>query len=158
MEFSIAINGWKTCYSNNTKMQYRALFGKTSDSRFAGARDGTSNTPAFIETPLMVYNGGGNAGGYRAWVMNGVTLYDNLNNFPMMALYGGPINCWTYGSTASTYLPGRVASWGMSGSLHPAGCNVVMADGSVHFINESTNLTVLTLLCNLADGAAVGEF
>jgi prepilin-type processing-associated H-X9-DG protein len=90
--------------------------------------------------------------------MNGMTLYDNLNNFPMMALYGGPINCWTYGSTASTYLPGRVASWGMYGSLHPAGCNVVMADGSVHFINESTNLTVLTLLCNLADGAAVGEF
>lgn len=158
VEFSTAINGWKTYYPNNNYLQYRALFGQNSDSNFAAIRDGASSTAAFIEAPLNVYNGGGNAWGYRAWVMDGVTLFDNLNSFPSMSLCGGPINCWTYGSTASTYLPGRVASWGMAGSLHPAGCNVVMADGSVHFIGESTSQIILARLCNMADGAVVGEF
>lgn len=158
MEFSTAANGWKSYYTTNGYSQYRALFGQNSDSKFADIRDGSSNTAAFIETPLMVYNGNGNAWGYRAWVMYGVTLFDNMNNFPTMPLCGGPINCWTYYTYNTTYQPGRIASWGMAGSLHPAGCNVVMADGSVHFINESTNLIVLARLCDMADGAVVGEY
>ncbi len=158
MEFSGAVNGWKTYYSNNNYMQYRALFGQNSDSSLATARDGSSSTAALIETPLTVYNGNGNAWGYRAWVMYGVTLFDNLNNFPTMPFCGGPVNCWTYGSTAASYLPGRVASWGMAGSLHPAGCNAVMADGSVHFIGEATSTMILARLCNMADGGAVGEY
>lgn len=158
MEFSGAVNGWNTWYGNNGASQYRALFGQNSSSSFASITDGSSNTAAFIETTLMVYNGNGNAWGYRAWVMDGVTLFDNYNNFPSMPLCGGPINCWTYGTTATSYLPGRVASWGMAGSLHAAGCNVVLADGSVRFVSEATNKVTLGQLCNIADGGVVGSF
>jgi len=158
MEFSGAVNGWNAWYGNNGASQYRALFGQNSSSNFASIQDGSSNTAAFIETTLLVYNGNGNAWGYRAWVMGGVTLFDNYNNFPSMPLCGGAINCWTYSTAATTYQPGRVASWGMSGSLHAAGCNVVLADGSVRFVSESTNKVTLGQLCNIADGGVVGAF
>lgn len=149
---------WQTWYTNNGYQQYRALFGQNSNSNMASAKDGTSHTAAFIETPLMVYNGNGNAWGYRAWVMYGVSLYDNLSNYPVGStpLCGGQaINCWTYWTYNTSYLPGRVASWGMAGSLHPGGCNVTMADGSVHFVSETTDLTILARLCNIADGMVI---
>lgn len=161
-EFSGGVNGWNTWYAAVSYLPYRALFGQNSTSTFASIRDGSSSTAAFIETPLYVYNGNGNAWGYRAWVMGGVTLYNNGSNFPLAStpLCGGPINCWTYYTGPPTYptTPGRVASWGMAGSLHPAGCNITLADGSVRFVGEATNLVVLGALCNIADGMQVGDY
>ncbi|HVA51008.1 MAG TPA: DUF1559 domain-containing protein, partial [Pirellulales bacterium] len=149
-EIGSAANGWQTWYAANGYSQYRALFGMNSNATTANCRDGTTSTVAFIESPLMVYNGNGNAWGYRAWVMYGVTLYDSRTNFPNMALCGGQrINCWTYGTTVASYQVGRVASWGMSGSLHPAGCNVVLTDGSVRFLSELTDYNILGRLCNM---------
>ena len=162
-----APNGWQTWYSNNNYLNHRALFGQNSNSNMSDVRDGTTSTVAFIETPLTVYNGNGNAWGYRDWVMYGVSLYDDLSNYPKSAtpLCGGQVvNCWTYSTTLTSYQVGRVASWGMAGSLHPAGCNVAMADGSVRFISETidpgttTNPGVAARLCNIADGLQVGDF
>jgi prepilin-type N-terminal cleavage/methylation domain-containing protein/prepilin-type processing-associated H-X9-DG protein len=161
MEFSGAPNGWKTWYSSNGAIQYRALFGQNSDSTFASISDGSSTTAAFIETPLSVQNGNGNAWGYRAWVMDGVTLYDNYANWPLQQtpLCGtSPVNCWTYSTNPANFQPGRVATWGSAGSLHPRGCNVVMADGSVHFVNESTDLLTLARICNMSDGGVVANY
>ncbi len=158
------INGydWKTWYANNNYMNRRALFGQNSNSTLALAKDGSSNTAAFIETTLTVLNGNGNAWAYRAWVMYGVTLYCNWANFPVSStpLCGGPVNCWTYYTGPPTYpiQVGRLASWGMAGSLHGTGCNVTMADGSVRFVSETTNLAILGALCNMADGVQVGNF
>lgn len=92
--------------------------------------------------------------------MYGVTLYSLIDGSPKQALCGSPINCWTYYTGPPTYSiqVGRVASWGMAGSLHPSGCNVTMADGSVHFIGEATDLTVLSAFCTIADGISVGNF
>jgi hypothetical protein len=160
MEFSGAPNGWNTWYSNNGVSQYRALFGQNSDSNFAMIQDGASNTVAFIETPLYVQNGNGNAWGYRAWVMDGVTLYDNYANWPLQQtpLCSSPVNCWTYSTNPANFQPGRVATWGSAGSLHPTGCNTVLADGSVRFVTEFTSLLILSRLCNIADGGALGDF
>jgi prepilin-type processing-associated H-X9-DG protein len=159
-EFSYP-NSWQTWYAANNYLNRRTLFGQNSNSNLAHVKDGASNTAAFIETTLTVFNGNGNAWGYRAWVMYGVTLYNTVDGFPKQLLCGSPINCWTYYTGPPTYpypMPGRVASWGMSGSLHPAGCNVTMADGSVHFIGESTDLTILGAFCTIADGISVGDF
>jgi prepilin-type N-terminal cleavage/methylation domain-containing protein len=163
-------NCWQTWYGSQSTatgqkyLVYRALFGMNSNSNTAHILDGTTSTVAFIETPFDVYNGGGNAWGYRAWVMYGATLYDNRTNFPMQPLCSSPINCWTYGPAISVvagstnYKYGRVASWGMAGSLHPAGCHICLADGSVRFLSESTDLSILWRLCNIADGSMVGDF
>ena len=159
-DYEISSCLWSSWYANNGYMQYRALFGQNSNSNLASIQDGASNTAAFIETPLMVYNGNGNAWGYRAWVMYGVSLYDNLSTYPVSTtpLCGGAaINCWTYWTYVNSYQPGRIASWGMAGSLHPTGCNVTFADGSVHFINQSTDLITLGRICNIADGAVLGS-
>ena len=160
-DYEIGNYSWQTWYTTNGLQKYRALFGQNSNSSMSSIKDGTSNTAAFIESPLMVYNGNGNAWGYRAWVMYGVSLYDNLSTYPVTSCPlcdNQAINCWTYWTVASSYLPGRVASWGMAGSLHPSGCNVTMADGSVHFVSETTDLTILGWLCNIADGSTVGDY
>lgn len=160
-EFSGGVNGWKTWYAATGRLQYRTMFGQNSDSTHASITDGSSSTAAFIETTLNVYNGKGNAWGYRAWVMYGVTLFNRADNFPQQLLCGGPVNCWTYYTGPPTYpypVAGTLASWGMAGSLHPAGCNVTMADGSVRFIGDSTNVNILSSICSMADGTSVGDF
>jgi hypothetical protein len=149
-------------YMNTYYPQYRAMSGVNSNCKPADIRDGTSNTAAIIETTRRVRNGNGTSWGYRGHVMNGVTLYDRRDNYPLSScpLCASPVNCWTYYTGPPKYVPqvGKVASWGMAGSLHPAGCQAVMADGSVHFIPESTNLLILGYLMSMADGGAIGDF
>ncbi|HQU41269.1 MAG TPA: DUF1559 domain-containing protein, partial [Pirellulales bacterium] len=164
-------NSWQTFMLQNYK-QYRAMFGTNSTSSMADILDGTTSTVAVIETTRTVYNGNGNAWGYRGWVMTGVALYDNLSGYPGAAYYplngGQTINAWTY-STVASHQVGRLASWGMAGSLHPAGCLIGMADGSVRFISETTDAGDITgnprsvfgvqaRLMSIADGMAVGDF
>jgi prepilin-type processing-associated H-X9-DG protein len=36
--------------------------------------------------------------------------------------------------------------------MHPGGCHVVMADGAVKFISETTSATLLAQLARVADG------
>jgi prepilin-type processing-associated H-X9-DG protein len=109
-----------------------------------------------------VYNGNGNAWGYRGWVMCGVNLYDRLSTEPLSQCPGcaGPINCWMYGAGPPTYpiIIGRVGNWGAAGSLHPAGVQVCMADGSVRFVPETTNLMTLGYMTSMADHVSIGNF
>lgn len=160
-------NSWRTYQLQNYK-KYRAMFGTNSDCRIADITDGTSNTAAIIETTRTVYNGNGNAWGYRGWVMVGVGLYDNLSGYPGPRFYplndGKTINCWIY-NNVTQFQVGRNASWGMAGSLHPTGCQVLMADGSTRFLNEDTDnqaaaanyasfFGVQACLMNISDGVA----
>lgn len=160
-DFYESKNYWSVHFSQYYK-QYRAMFGNNSNCKMGDIQDGSSNTAAVVETTRQVYNGNGNAWSYRGWVMNGVTLYDRMSGFPMGIWAGqlcsGPINCWTYYNHAYSYQVGRVGSWGMAGSLHPAGLQVCMADGSVRFISETTNVLTLGFLTSIADHAAIGNF
>lgn len=160
-------NSWRTYQLQNYK-KYRAMFGTNSDCRISDITDGTSNTAAIIETTRIVLNGNGNAWGYRGWVMVGCSLYDNLSGYPGPAYYplnnGQTINAWIY-NAVSQYQVGRLGSWGMAGSLHPAGCQVLMADGSTRFLNETTDngasaanprnfFGVQSCLMNISDGVS----
>jgi prepilin-type N-terminal cleavage/methylation domain-containing protein/prepilin-type processing-associated H-X9-DG protein len=129
-------NYWKVA-----PIQARAMFGENSTTRVSDVTDGTSNTLALGETTLDVYNGRTACWGYRAWVMTGIDMR-----------YG--INDWSFG-TYITPLPGRLGSWGRAGSLHPSGAQFCFADGSVRFIDQNTNLTLLTKLGYMADGSTV---
>ena len=43
-------------------------------------------------------------------------------------------------------------------SFHPAGLNIGLGDGSVHFLTETVNLDVYRQLSATADGEVTGEF
>jgi prepilin-type processing-associated H-X9-DG protein len=64
------------------------------------------------------------------------------------------INDWSYYGYITPEV-GRLGSWGRAGSLHPSGANFCFADGSVRFIGEDTNVTLLTRLGYMADGNSV---
>lgn len=164
--------GARTCYEFSTNPGYelsygnswnygaanwkttRALFGMNSASRLDDVKDGTTHTTAFIETTLLVGNGGGNTWGYRGWVMTGVSLYGAA---------GTGVNGWTAPASWSSWYSapptvGMVVEWGSAASLHPGGCQATMADGSVHFISEVADLLTLARLGYISDGNTLVGF
>jgi hypothetical protein len=96
------------------------------------------------ETTLEVYNGRTPAWGYRGWVMTGIDIGAHK------------INDWNY-PAVPTYVPrrGKLGSWSWAGSLHPGGCNLGVADGSIRFLPQTTDQTVLLRIACMADGNAV---
>lgn len=105
--------------------------------------DGTSNTLAFGEQYAPETTRRGTFWAYtyttynasEAWPHPGSLLnYDACRRLP-----GPPwtecINCW--------------------GSAHPGGTNFSAADGSVHFISETTDSKVFCNLCSMAGGESV---
>ncbi len=153
------MNYW-TGYMLNHYPQYRAMSGNNSNCKTADIRDGTSNTAAIVEVTRKVWNGNGVSWGYAGHVMVGVSLYDRLSKAPLNQCpqCSSPINCWLYGTYApSQAIIGRLCNWDGAGSLHPAGCQAVMADGSVRFIPESTDTQILGYLTSMADNIALGD-
>lgn len=154
---------YELSYGNNYEWmatnypKFRAMFGQGSHATFGDIRDGSSNTTAFIETTLNVFNGGSNAWGYRGWVMTGVSLLGSGPNGINQWIAPASWSSWA-GPPQSTWRPGRVITWGNAASLHPAGCQVAMADGSVRFVNESTDFNILGYLGYIADGVTVGNY
>ena len=88
------------------------------------------------------YNGECNPWAFRGWVQVGID--------PGLAV----INDWTWSSLASPRR-GQLGSWGRMGSMHSNGAHAALGDGSVHFLNENTPLTMLQNLAAMADGSSV---
>lgn len=124
----------------------RYLFGENSYATFGSISDGTSNSFAMGEMTLELYNGRTSGWSFAGWVSVGLDPVGNWNTtFPARG-----INVWKYGTAAPLY--GRRASWYNVASLHTGGAQFVMADGSVHFVSESTDVPTLTYLSAIADG------
>jgi len=66
----------------------------------------------------------------------------------------GGINRW-FGMGTQYMIRGRLASYSNVGSLHPGGAQVVLADGSVHFLSEDTDTTILERLSAYSDGIPI---
>jgi prepilin-type N-terminal cleavage/methylation domain-containing protein/prepilin-type processing-associated H-X9-DG protein len=133
-------NYWK--YQKQTSPGAVYMFGENSTTRVADIVDGTSNTFAMGEKTFNTHNGSGWGGwAFRAWVSVGIDPYANLNP---------SINNWTLSGV--TYPVGTSGTWGQIGSLHAGGANVVMADGSVHFVSQNTPQTVLVHLATVNGG------
>jgi hypothetical protein len=107
--------------------------------------DGTSNTVAVSECTLDVLNGRRAAWAYRNWVQVGVDIGN-----------GAGINIWDRpAGTGTNYKYGRLGDWFWVGSLHPHGMQVIMADGAVRYVRQTTSATVLGQLARMADGQAL---
>jgi prepilin-type N-terminal cleavage/methylation domain-containing protein/prepilin-type processing-associated H-X9-DG protein len=121
----------------------RRMFGENSTTTIGMVADGLSNTIAFGEQTLNVYNGRCTGWAFRGWVQVGVNPQEG-------------INIWYYASANPPQQPiGKSGSWSYAGSLHPGGANFCFADGSVHFIGQETSTTLLGQLSSMADGVAV---
>jgi prepilin-type N-terminal cleavage/methylation domain-containing protein/prepilin-type processing-associated H-X9-DG protein len=118
----------------------RMMFGENSNTRIAMITDGTSNTLAMMEKTFSVYNGDGSPWLFRDWVEPGVD--------PTAA----GINRWAYPVAGVPVIVGRLGSWAWAGSLHSGGANALRADGSVVFLRQTTDATVLAKLSYMADG------
>ena len=94
-------------------------------------RDGTSNTVAMLEQIREKYNGQVGGWSYRCHVNVGIDLaWERINR-------------WDYPGVPSSLLVGRLGQWATAGSMHSGGCQAVMADGAVRFLNEKID-TVTT--------------
>jgi prepilin-type processing-associated H-X9-DG protein len=140
-------------YHRYAALANRYAFGENSYSLMSAISDGTSNTFALGEITLALYNGRTTGWSFAGWVSVGVDPVGSWNvTFPATG-----INVWNYNNAASppNNIRGQRASWYNAASLHPGGCQFVMADGSVHFISQTINLVNLTNLCKMSDGQPV---
>lgn len=133
-------------YVSSLPANARPLFGFDQSYSTRDIRDGTSNTVAMIEQVREKYNGAISGWSYRGWVNPGIDL----------AWY--PINKWDYYGLPGTYLYGRLGQWASAGSLHPGGCHVTMADGTVRFLNEKIDSVIRQRLSTMADNQTLGEY
>ena len=73
------------------------------------------------------------------------------------------INLWhmpwvhpTWQSPPYAPVRGRLRTWwSAAGSLHPGGCHFALGDGSVRFVSETTQKSVLYNLARMSDGEVV---
>jgi prepilin-type N-terminal cleavage/methylation domain-containing protein len=134
-------NAWRTVTAKST----RRIFGENSTTRMADIVDGTSNTIAICEQTTTNWdgtvgtNGTCSPWGYRGWVHMGIDPYE------------APINNWKKDTNGIPH-PGVLQNWSEVGSLHPGGAFFAFADGSVHFLAESTPVATLNSLAAMADG------
>ena len=148
VERSTADNNWST-----EAAQTRRMFGHNDTSKFKSLIDGTSNTVAVCETLRLTWNGVSQTWGYSKHVGNGVDLsYPKGINFNLCCGWdAAPF-------TRTPVLKNRLGDWSTAGSMHPGGAQFTFADGSVHFLAESTDLVILQRLAYIGDGQVVGEF
>ena len=125
--------------SKDTAAGYRGANGglfNNSDTRIAHITDGTSNTLLVGEVT------GGHQGSHRGWFWithNTNDTFDGINGPD--TLPGGATQFVFYGGGFSSY--------------HPGGCHFSFCDGSVHFLSESIDQSLLSALTTRQQGDEV---
>jgi prepilin-type processing-associated H-X9-DG protein len=92
------------------------------------------------ETTLATMHGNATNWGYRANRQVGLSLGE-----------GGGLNRW-HVTPSGTVEKGHRMGPVTAGSYHPGGANVVLADGSVRFLAETTPFDVREALATMAGG------
>jgi prepilin-type processing-associated H-X9-DG protein len=141
--------GWALQYQDTAT---RSLFATNSSSKIEDIKDGSSNTAMVTETIRDVWNGVPPAWGHAGHVQVGIDFaaeWQKINEF------GETDPGW---GDASRYKIGRLAQWASAGSLHTGGCQVVFADGSVHFLSQNISSVTRTRLQYIRDNQPVGTY
>ncbi len=149
-----ARGGWKTSYSvmsehksadwsvggwERTAQTTRGIMGINGAARMGQITDGTSNTGMLIETPMekscRCY------GPY--WNAYTHTFFMDAGSYQI----NRPVS-----ATDS-----RAYAWA-PGSKHIGGCHLLLCDGSVRFVSENVNLSIVRDLTSIAGDEVVPEY
>ena len=144
-------------YNANTGILFN-----NSKVRIAAIVDGTSNTYMIGESRYIPL-AGGNSPFYATWASGywweGSTggVYAGQQSMTTIVQFSWVgINAWPIAGNN----PAQNNTWNVfpytMGSYHPGGVNVAMADGSVVFVSQSINSTVLWQRTTINDGLPVG--
>ena len=139
--------------SGGVLFRVRPGFGRVT---FGQISDGSSNTMLLAEQSAWCFDDDGQKVDCRADGNHGFTMggqEGRARDFNILSIWH-PINSLQVGS-----LPGAGGSVGPNRpihSAHPGGANVSLCDGSVHFLNESTEVILLQNLADRDDGMVAG--
>jgi len=136
-----------------------ARLGLANDDRKTPIRDvadGTSNTVLLYET--VRENWYSSVGGWTHCAYNINGSGDFASTTAANDAFPAKINQWMYPGYPTSFKPGRATLPNNPSSLHPGGCHVVLADGSVRFISEYIAQSTQDRLSLMADGQVLGEF
>ncbi|QDT65428.1 DUF1559 family PulG-like putative transporter [Calycomorphotria hydatis] len=152
-------------YNDNTQ---DAIFSANSYTRFRDITDGLSNTMAVSECivgGLVIGNQHGtdlNASELNSCIT--ATASPEENTFRGESWFTGQIHTFLFNTikTPNPVTPDcrRYNSVGnmAARSMHIGGVQVLMSDGSVHFVTENINLTLWQNLGDRADGSVIADF
>lgn len=156
--------GTSTRYGGNIYCDNGLLAGN-SIFKMRDVTDGTSNTIIVAEQSGLVNNTDMRANYYGGW------LGINQGTFRKPSTVSGSDDYWGAGTTSLRYPINSSWKSGAPGgannpydgstiinSFHTGGIHVALTDGSIRFISENLDFTLLTLLCVRNDGQVVGEF
>jgi len=150
---------FKVRHTNNTRERQRSAFGFDGSARFSDITDGLSNTCLMIETPITKATGNnadehilaGPFWSHWTYYFSVSPLSERLNN-------GVGINrSRPFGGNGGSHTPPVPFAWS-AGSMHTGGCQMVMADGAVRFLNENVSTAVLEGITSAAGAEIVPEF
>jgi prepilin-type N-terminal cleavage/methylation domain-containing protein/prepilin-type processing-associated H-X9-DG protein len=149
--FCCDASGPKPEFHNGTIVDGKSARVKKTSVRLIGTLDGTSKTflagdldyGLIVPVPSTVCGGGPPLGGSTAWA----------DGYPVGKSHGT-----TFGVFNSDRLIIDCAEWYTFRSDHPGGVNMVMVDGSVHFVEETILTDTLKWLAKRNDAKIVQGF
>jgi type II secretory pathway pseudopilin PulG len=119
----------------------KAAFGHNGAARFQQFRDGTSSSLVMIETPLE-----------KDAVLRG----------PYWAIYVGTGAIFSGSQFRTINQPNSATDtrvrWGTPGSRHPGGCQGLLGDGSVRFLQQSIDWNLLKGLETINGAELIGDY
>jgi prepilin-type N-terminal cleavage/methylation domain-containing protein len=117
----------------------RSAFGFDGAAGFSDLRDGSSNTILLIETPFK-----------KCSYVFGPFMEAWVHTHQIYPAYFG-INLPWPGCGGVPY------AWG-AGSAHTGGCQIVLGDGSVRFLSQNINKSIIQALVSINNGDVVTQF
>jgi len=117
-----------------------------AQARIQNIPDGTSSTILFAEKMALCAN---NGGGGTMWAHYGTAGGDG-NYAPAFAAVGGPSVMFQVDPLPTT------CDWKTATGFTPAGCQVCLADGSVHNVSPDVSVTTWTSAVDPEDGQPLG--
>ena len=152
----LTVRTWSQCsHWQARSLTTRTMFEDGSTCNARDILDGLSNTAAMAETWRQCCCNGSNAEwAQRTYTQVGLSLEHRPPNYTWYNVsWANPPHLCN-----DLYNGRRLGDWMHTGSKHPGGLNILMADAAVRFMSETADATLRQRLQRIADGNPVEQF